>query len=119
ISSTVDDYAKSEEGLKKSMSGETGRQLLAITVEQKKAVLPIVAKIKASADSGNFVDGALLLTSEFQPAHEKWMDSLKVLSENQQRELRAAYDASARSYKNTQLWMAIITVAMIVLGLWV
>ena len=115
----LDQYAKAEEHLKKLVSagaGSQGKTVLDAAIEQKSAILPVIEKIKSLVTGGNYFDGSLVLKSDFLPLHEKWMSSLGVLAEYQQRDMKATYDASERNYRSTQLGMLAVGLIMLALG---
>ena len=115
----LDQYTKAEEHLKKLVNGGSssqGKTVLGAAIEQKSAILPVVEKIKSLVAGGNYFDGSLALKSDFLPLHEKWMSSLGVLAEFQQRDVKATYEASERNYSSTQLGMLAVGLIMLAAG---
>ena len=115
----LDKYAKSEANLKKLVSSTQGDTAFMAATEQKQAILPVITKIKALVDGGNYFDGSLLLKSDFLPLHEKWMESLGALAEFQQKDMRATYEAWEKNYATTQMVMLAVGVITLALGAFV
>jgi methyl-accepting chemotaxis protein len=110
----LDTYTKSEEALKKVVHSGQAKAAFDAAASQRQAILPVINKIKALVDGGNYFDGSLMLKTDFLPLHDKWMDSLGALADQQQKEMKETYQASLSRYSSTRMGMVII--GMIILG---
>ncbi|TFV86090.1 HAMP domain-containing protein [Oxalobacteraceae bacterium OM1] len=109
-------YAKSEETLKKLVTGGQSKTMLAGVLESKQAVMPVITKIRTHVAGGNYFDAANMLKTDFAPVHEKWMATLVTLADQQQKEMKATYAASEADYGQTRLGMVAVGVFMLALG---
>ncbi|HJV85812.1 MAG TPA: methyl-accepting chemotaxis protein, partial [Noviherbaspirillum sp.] len=116
IASLLDTYTKAEETLKKYSTSGDARKLLAAATEQKKAIFPVIEKLKTLATSGNYFDAANMLKSDFLPLHEAWIASLVALADYQQKSMKATYEESMENYRNTRLGMLAIGILTLTLG---
>ena len=112
----LDVYAKAEATLRKYADDTQSKSLLAASVEQKQAIVPVIEKIKGYVTGGNYFDAAATLKSDFIPLHAKWMTSLVALAEYQQKEMKATYDASQENYSTTRMGMLAIGILTIAIG---
>ena len=116
LATILDIYAKSEETLRKHSTDAQARSVLAVVIEQKHAILPVVEKIKEHAAGGNYFDAASMLKTDFLPLHDKWMASLVSLAEYQQKAMKRTYDESNENYSTTRLGMLAVGILTIALG---
>jgi methyl-accepting chemotaxis protein len=112
----LDRYAKSEEALKKVVHTEQAKTAFNAAASQRQAIIPVINKIKALVDGGNYFDGSLMLKTDFLPLHDKWMDSLSALADQQQKEMKETYQASLSNYSTTRMGMIIIGVIILGFG---
>ncbi|HJW54091.1 MAG TPA: MCP four helix bundle domain-containing protein, partial [Burkholderiaceae bacterium] len=115
----LDKYAKSEAEVKKLATSTQTKATFDAVADKKQAVLPIIAKIKALVAGGNYFDSSLLLKSDFLPLHEKWIESLDALAEQQKEEMKETYEASKRDYENTQIGLFAVGMLTIALGVFI
>ena len=116
LDALLEGYAKSEKVLTKYAQTPQTKTALAQTIEHKQAVMPVIAKIKNHIAGGNYFDAASMLKTDFLPVHEKWLDSLRVLADIQQKEMKATYEASLENYQSTKAGMLTFGVLTIGLG---
>ncbi|NEX62657.1 methyl-accepting chemotaxis protein [Noviherbaspirillum galbum] len=116
LDTLLQQYAKSEDLLKKLVVSPEGKAALNEVMAQKQATLPIIEKIKGHVTGGNYFDASSLLKSDFLPAHEKWINSLVAMAEYQQKDMKATHDASQSSYQATRMGMLLVGIVMIALG---
>jgi methyl-accepting chemotaxis protein len=113
IITTLASYDKSEAALKKHLVAGEGKSLFDSVTERKKEIDGVVAKMKALISGDNYFERGQLLTTEFLPLHEKWMESLRALTDYQQKEMNATYEASKENFKSALLGMLILGIITI------
>jgi methyl-accepting chemotaxis protein len=116
LAQLLEKSTKLESDLKNVVSSEQGKSAIAAMDEKKRAVLPVITKVKALVDGGNYFDASLMMKTDFSAVHEQWMATLGVLAEQQRGETRATYEASLRTYRMTQWGMLAVGLAMLGLG---
>ena len=116
LAKTLERYTAAEAALKPLVEGTPRSAAFAAAAAEKQALLPVIAKIREFVDGGNNFDGTLTLNAEFFPRHEKWVGSLAVLAEQQQQDMRAAYEASEKNYQSTRAGMLLVGFATLALG---
>ncbi len=109
-------YAGWEADLRKVVTSAEGKALLAATEDDSKALVPLVAKLKAMAAEGDYIEGGQMMKNEFAPLHEKWMISLGKLARRQQAEMTATYDVSLQNYRQTRAGMLGVGMLTLALG---
>lgn len=110
------DYAKSEQNLSSLLVDEGRKNVFNASVEQKQAILPIIQKIKALVETGDYFNATVMLQNEFLPVHGKWMQSLGALANAQQGEMKSTYEASQAKYAGTRNWMIGVGFIMLASG---
>ena len=116
VAQTLERYAQSEAGLKKLLDSPQANAAFAAAAEKKQTLLPLVAKIKALVDAGNYFDGTQVLNTEFFPPYEKWIAALGQLAEQQQKDMRNTYAESESNYRATQMGMLSVGLVTLALG---
>ncbi|MEC4723887.1 HAMP domain-containing protein, partial [Noviherbaspirillum sp. CPCC 100848] len=112
----LENYSKAEAVVKKHSADAQSKAVLAATVEQGQAILPVIEKIKAHAAGGNYFDAASMLKSDFLPLQEKWRMSLVALADFQQKTMQATYAASQENFASTRLGMLAVGILTIAIG---
>ena len=116
LDALLDGYAKSEKVLKQYAQMPQAKTALAAATEHKQAIMPVIEKIKGHISGGNYFDAASMLKTDFLPLHEKWLESLLVLADIQQKEMKATHEAALENYKSTQTGMLTVGILTIALG---
>jgi methyl-accepting chemotaxis protein len=116
LSQLLNDYAASEQNLRRLLTNEKGKASLNAVVENMKLVLPSIRKVTALVSEGDYFNAAVAFQSEFLPCHSKWMQSLGVLADDQQREMKLRYEVSQFNYESARRWMAIVSALGMTLG---
>ena len=116
VTQLLDSYAKSEDSLKKLSVSAASKSALGAVLDQKNAVLPVIAKVRELVGAGNYFDGASLMKTDFAPAHEKWMTALAALADFEQADMKASAAASQDNYRATQMSLIAVGVVTLALG---
>lgn len=106
-------YTKSESALQKHLVAGQGKTAFDEVAQRKKEIDAVVAKMKALISGDNYFERGQLLTTEFLPLHEKWMDSLASLAEHQQKEMNVTYEASEGNFESARLGMLVLGILTI------
>ena len=116
LDALLDGYARSEKLLRQYAQTSQTKAALVAATEHKQVVMPVIEKIKSHIAGGNYFDAASMLKTDFLPLHEKWLASLLVLADIQQKEMKATYEASLENYQSTQTGMLTVGILTIALG---
>ncbi|OWW22489.1 methyl-accepting chemotaxis protein [Noviherbaspirillum denitrificans] len=112
----LDVYTKAEATLQKYSDDAQSKSLLAAATEQKQAIFPVIEKIKSQVAGGNYFDASSVLKSDFNPLHEKWINSLVALADYQQKEMKATFEQSQANYGTARMGMLAIGILTIAIG---
>jgi methyl-accepting chemotaxis protein len=117
VESLLAAYAKAETAIQRLASSPADAAVLKSTMAAKKAVLPVIMNIKTSGDGGDYFTASSLIKTDFPPLYDTWMASLTKLADLQRAEMHAADQASATSYRATQVEMLGVGLATLMLGI--
>ena len=110
------DITKAYEKITPTIRSETGKKLLAATLETRAAFTPVMLQLQDLIKAGQVAEAKAMLDSKLRPAQHAYMDALENLKNMQLDQVRAAVKLGEEEYVQAKWMMFGLLAAMGAMG---